>query len=243
MRRVTLTAIATIALAATVLGQEKKIAIRDGDFEATRLANPAEGAGDNFIICAGDNAPIKPAAAWTFVGSAPPKSNAFYAGISDLGVHNHGPEGRRENNILWLYIPENRPKASLSVTQQLTAAVQPKTKYTLKVKVAQSAHAEGKANMPNPDFPKLGDGVSTGDVFARLRVGTVATEMPGYVSSEVSEPPDNEWVTWTIVWQTAATEPLAGKKLVLEFFSTAEKHPRPVEVFFDDVELTTAPAE
>lgn len=217
------------------------IAIVNAGFESNLLSNPPMGQPDNFIVAAGEGATITAVPGWTFVAT---QIDTFtsYGGVSDLGVFNHSLEGPLDNNIAWLFINQGRRTGAMSVFQTLGDTLQNNTRYTLTLRVAQSAHAEGNQSLPDPNFPALGDGVSTGDVFARMRVGSTATAMPGFLPGEstVSIPPNNEWVNWTLSWQTGPNESLAGAPLVIELFNRANTQgsPLPVEVFFDDVTLS-----
>ena len=217
------------------------IAITNPGFESNVLANPTIGQNDNFIVSTGQGVTPVTVPGWTF-GYTQTTSFSAYGGISDLGVNNHTSEGTLDNNILWLFVEGNKQTASIYAYQTLADTVQLNTRYTLTLRVAQSAHAEGNAALPNPSFPALGNGVSTGDVFARLRAGDRNTAMPGFLaaSSVVSTPVDNGWVNWSLVWETGAVEALAGQALVLELYSQANTigSSAAVEVFFDDVALT-----
>lgn len=211
-------------------------------FESNVLANPGAGQSDNFVIAVGQGATVTAIPGWTFAATQTTTFSS-YGGVSDLATANHAPEGALDNNVLWLFVAANKDTATVTASQTLTDTIQPNTRYTLTARVAQSAHAEGNAALPNPTFPTLGNGASTGDVFARLRAGNLATPMPGLVSSTVSVPADDTWVNWTLVWETGAAEPLAGQPLVVELFHRAATIATnlPSEVFFDDVAVATAP--
>jgi hypothetical protein len=134
----------------------------------------------------------------------------------------------------------------MSVSQQLAGSfLENNTRYTLSLRVAQARREEGVESKPNPVFPALGDGVTTGDVFARLRVGSLATPMPGFQlgASSVSAAADDEWVNWTLTWQTGDAEPLAGQALFVQLFhqGTRPVGGLPAEVFFDDIAITAVP--
>lgn len=163
-----------------------------------------------------------------------------------MATPNHATEGLLDNNIAWLFLRATGVPASMSVSQQLAGgSLENNTLYTLSVRVAQARREEGVESKPNPVFPFLGDGVSSGDVFARLRVGSLATPMPGFqpATSSVSTVSDNEWVTWTLRWQTGAAEALVGQTLFVQLFhqGTRPTGGLPAEVFFDDVSVTSVP--
>ncbi|MGC4003913.1 MAG: PEP-CTERM sorting domain-containing protein [Pirellulales bacterium] len=65
--------------------------------------------------------------------------------------------------------------------------------------------------------------------------------MPGHLvaSSTFVAPNDDQWVDWTLVWETGANEPLAGGTLGIELFARAATTANnlPAEVFFDDLTL------
>jgi hypothetical protein len=216
------------------------ITILNPGFEGNILANPGVGQKDNFIVTAGEN--ITPVAVpnWTF-GYTQMTTFSAYAGVSDLAVGNHASEGAIDNNIAWFFIQENKQLATIFARQTLSATLANNTRYTLTVRVAQSAHAEGDPLLDNPIFPTLGNGVSTGDVFARLWVNNPTTAMPGFLAaaSIVSVPADDTWANWTLVWETGANEGLAGGTLGIELFNRANTigQTLPVEVFFDDLAL------
>jgi hypothetical protein len=213
-------------------------------FESNVLTNPGPGQIDNFVVAVGQGATLTNVPGWTFAAE---QLDTFtsYGGVSDLAAANHGPEGALDNNIAWFFINEARRTASVSATQTLGDGLQPGMRYTLSGRVAQSARAEGNPALDNPLFPTLGDGVSTGDVFLRLYVGAPGTALPGFVPglSSVSAPADNVWVSWTLTWETGATEPLAGMPLGVELFNRANTLALsvPVEVFFDDIALVATP--
>jgi len=219
----------------------RAVMIVNPGFESNILTNPSPGESDHFIVAVGQDAMITQVPGWTF-SAVQQDTYTSYGGVSDLGTANHGSEGLLDNNIAWLFINQGRRTGSVSVTQVLAETLQPNTRYTLTLRVAQSAHAEGNPALANPLFPTLGDGVSTGDVFARLFVGSVGTAMPGFLSglSSVSVPADDTWVTWTLVWETGAAESLAGTALGIELFNRADTRASnlPSEVFFDDLVLT-----
>ncbi len=216
------------------------IPITNPGFESNVLPNPSPGANDNFITAVGEGSVITTVPGWNFSAT---QVNSFtcYGGVSDLGIGNHAPDGLIDNNIAWLFINEGRQTGTISVEQLLSATLQNNTRYTLTARVAQAAHSEGNPALDNPVFPALGNGVSTGDVFARLYLGTPATPMPGFLSglSFVSVPADDTWVNWTLVWETAAAESLAGATLGIQLFNRANTSSLtvPVEVFFDDIAL------
>lgn len=217
------------------------IAITNADFEANILANPGA-QNDNFTVTTGQGATITPAPGWTF-GYNQIDNYSAYAGISDLAAANLSSEGALDNNIVWLFVAANKQTTSVWARQTLSATVELNTRYTLTLRVAQAARAEGNPSLPNPIFPTLGNGVDTGNVFARLRAGNATTAMPGFLSSasSVSAPGDHEWVNWTLVWETGASEALAGQALMIELFNTASSvGGLPVEVFYDDLVLTTS---
>lgn len=232
-----------LALAAALPAFADSVSITNPGFEANLLTNPEPGQFDNFIVAAGEGATITAVPGWTFHAT---QINTFtsYGGVSDLAVANHGPEGAIDNNIAWFFINEGRQTGSISARQTLAASLQNNTRYTLTLRVAQSAHAEGNPALDNPIFPTLGNGVNTGNVFARLWVNSVSTPMPGFLAgaSSVSIPGDDQWVNWTLVWETGAADALAGGTLGIELFNQANTQALsvPVEVFFDDVALTTA---
>lgn len=219
------------------------ISITNPGFESNVLANPGPGQFDNFIVAAGEGSTITAVPGWAFTAT---QINTFtsYGGVSDLAAANHAPEGAIDNNIAWLFINEGRQTGSVSARQTLAASLQNNTRYTLTLRVAQSAHAEGNPALDNPIFPTLGNGVNTGEVFARLWVNSASTAMPGFLAgaSSVSVPGDDTWVNWTLVWETGANESLAGGILGIELYNQANTQSLsvPVEVFFDDVALTTS---
>jgi hypothetical protein len=226
------------------LAEARDVPIMNAGFEGNLLPNPEPGAFDNFIFAAGQGVTLTPVPGWTFAAT---QLDGFtsYGGVSDLGIANHGPDGLLDNNIAWLFINEGRRAGSVSVTQLLGEPLQAATRYTLTLRVAQAAATEGNPALANPVFPVLGDGVSSGGVFARLYVGDPETAMPGFLPmlSTVIEPADNEWVNWTLVWETGAEEPLAGTALGIELHNRATtlSMSLPVEVFFDDIALTAVP--
>jgi hypothetical protein len=230
-----------VLLHITALTAARAVAIVNPGFESNPLTNPNPGEFDNFIVAVGQGQPLASVPGWTFTAM---QLDGFtsYGGVSDLGNANHGPDGLIDNNIAWLFINEGRRTASVSVTQILAETLQPNTRYTLTLRVAQSARAEGNPALDNPLFPTLGNGVSTGDVFARVYAGASGSTIPGFRSalSSVSEPADNAWVNWTLVWETGASEPLAGTALGIELFNRADTQALgvPVEVFFDDIALS-----
>lgn len=232
-----------LALAAALPVLADSIPITNPGFEANVLTNPAVGQKDNFIVAAGQDSTITAVPGWQFTATQVSPYTS-YGGVSDLAAANHGPEGSIDNNIAWFFINEGRQTGSISAQQSLAASLQNNTRYTLTLRVAQSAHAEGDPLLDNPLFPTLGNGVNTGNVFARLWVNSVATPMPGFLagSSSVSAPGDNEWVNWTLVWETGANELLAGGTLGIELYNQANTQSLsvPVEVFFDDVAITTS---
>ncbi len=221
------------------------VLITNPGFESNILANPGAGQNDNFITAVGQGVSVTSVPGWTF-STTQTSSFSSYAGVSDLAVGNHVPEGALDNNVAWFFIQEGKQTATLSANQTLGEALQNNTRYTLTARVAQSAHAEGNPAFKNPIFPTLGNGVDTGDVFARLWVNNSSTPMPGHIvaASSVSAPGDNLWVNWTLVWETGASEPLVGGTLGIELFSRANTvgYLNPVEVFFDDIALNTAAA-
>jgi hypothetical protein len=221
----------------------RAVVIVNPGFEGNLLSNPNPGESDNFIVAVGEGQALTAVPGWNFLAT---QLDTFtsYGGVSDLGIANHGPEGLLDNNIAWLFINSGRRTGSVSVTQTLGETLQPNTRYTLMLRVAQSAHAEGNPTLPDPPFPNLGDGVSTGDVFARLYLGSTNTAMPGFqlALSSVAVPANHEWVNWTLVWETGASESMAGMPIGIELFNRADtRSPNlPVEVFFDDIALTAA---
>jgi hypothetical protein len=216
------------------------VTIGNPGFEGNVLTNPSVGQNDNFIIAAGQGSTITTVPNWTFNASQL-DSFTSYGGVSDLATGNHAPEGAIDNNIAWLFIAEGKRLGSISARQTLGATLQLNTRYTLSLRVAQSAHAEGDITLDNPVFPNLGNGVNTGEVFARLWVNSVSTPMPGFLAaaSIVAVPADDQWVNWTLTWETGASEALAGGTLGIELYSQANTQSlsTPVEVFFDDVTL------
>jgi|GEM_PF-6930320 len=228
-----------VFLAATTAAQAAMI-VNPG-FESNLLANPNPSEFDNFIVAVGQEAVITQVPGWTF-SAVQQDSYTSYGGVSDLATANHGPEGSIDNNIAWLFINQGRRTASVSATQLLGETLQANTRYTLTLRVAQSARAEGNPALANPTFPVLGDGVTIGDVFARLFVGSTGTAMPGFqaLQSSISVPADNTWVNWTLVWETGSAEALAGTTLGIELFNRADTQATnlPAEVFFDDLMLT-----
>lgn len=222
------------------------LTINNPGFEANILANPAASGPDNFIGAAGQGVPHDSVPGWTFAAGSDPDSFTAYGGVSDLAVPNHATEGLLDNNIAWLFIRPTGVFGSMSVSQQLAGSLlENNTLYTLTLRVAQAAHEEGKPTLPNPVFPTLGDGVSTGNVFARLRVGSLATPMPGFLpaASIVSTVADDQWVDWTLKWQTGAAEPLAGQPLFVQLLhqGTRPTGGLAAEVFFDDLAITAVP--
>ena len=238
--------VAAVVLASSHRLSAAVVPILNPGFEANLLANPNPGQIDNFIVAAGQGATITAVPNWTFTASQQ-DSFTSYGGVSDLAIANHAPEGALDNNIAWLFIGEGKRLGSMSVRQTLAATLQENTRYTLTLRVAQSARAEGNPALDNPVFPNLGNGVSTGDVFARLWVNSPGTAMPGFLAlaSSVSVPADNTWVDWTLVWETGASEALEGGTLGIELYNQANTQAlsAPVEVFFDEVALdaTTVP--
>jgi hypothetical protein len=219
------------------------VAINNAGFETNVLSNPSPSGPDNFIGAAGQGTTPTAVPGWTFTAGSNPDSFTAYGGVSDLAVPNHATEGLLDNNIAWLFIRPTGVFGSMSVSQQLAGiSLENNTRYTLSIRVAQARREEGIESKPNPVFPALGDGVSTGNVFARLMVSGLATAMPGFLPalSVVSAPADNEWVTWTLNWQTGASESLAGQALSVQLLhqGTQAVGGLPAEVFFDDVAVT-----
>lgn len=222
------------------------LVVNNPGFEANVLANPPASGPDNFLGAAGQGTTPTAVPGWTFAAASNPDSFTAYGGVSDLATPNHAPEGLLDNNIAWLFLRPTGVAGSMSVSQQLAGSLlDNNTLYTLSLRVAQARREEGLESKPNPVFPTLGDGVSTGEVFARLRVGDLATPMPGFqpALSSVSTVADNEWVTWTLNWQTGAAEALAGQPLFVQLLhqGTRPTGGLPAEVFFDDVAVTAVP--
>jgi hypothetical protein len=236
--------LAFAALFCAGVSAARAVPITNPGFEGNVLANPAAGQPDNFINAVGQGATLVAVPGWTFT-AAQTDSFTSYGGVSDLGDFNHALDGPLDNNIAWLFINEGKQTGSVSVTQTLAQTLQNNTRYTLTARVAQSTNAEGKEPLDNPAFPTLGNGVNTGDVFARLYAGSPTTAMPGFLPalSVVSVPADDTWVTWTLTWETGANEALTGTPVGIELFNRANTSALavPVEVFFDDIALTAAP--
>lgn len=247
MRLFSIPLLALCALGSLSAAHGAALAVANPGFESNILANPTSPSGpDNFINAAGQGITPTAVPGWTFAAGSNPDSFTAYGGVSDLAIPNHAPEGALDNNIAWLFIRPTGVAGSMSVSQALAGSVlENETRYTLTLRVAQARREEGIESRPNPIFPTLGDGVTTGDVFARLRVGSLATPMPGFLpgSSSVSTVADNEWTTWTLMWQTGAAEPLAGQQLFVQLLhqGTRPTGGLPAEVFFDDVAVTAVP--
>jgi hypothetical protein len=94
-----------------------------------------------------------------------------------------------------------------------------------------------------PLFPNVGDGVSTGDVFARLLVdnsvlqdGSSLVAMPGFISNVTPTPASaGDIVNWTLTWTTGNSEALAGDALYVQLQATTVTG---AEVYWDNVGLT-----
>lgn len=174
---------------------------------------------------------------WTSLRN-PATGNGPFGGISDLGEENGPGQGSIENNIAWLLI-NNNFVANLSFVQTLSATIQTNTRYTLTLQAGEpGSFGNGQPRL----FPVLGNAVTTGDVFARLRAGTTATPFPGFVSSLVPPPPDGRFTNWTLIWETGPSEPLAGQPIVIELFNqrtTGTGNQR--EVFYDDIAIDASP--
>ncbi|MES2568992.1 MAG: hypothetical protein V4710_02930 [Verrucomicrobiota bacterium] len=215
-------------------------------FESNVLTNPSANGPDNFIGAAGQGITPVSVPGWTFATGSNPDTFTAYGGVSDLAIPNHGPEGLLDNNIAWLFIRPTGVFGRIIASQQLVgSALENNTLYTLSLRVAQARREEGIETKSNPVFPTLGDGVSTGDVFARLRVGDLNTSMPGFQPSAsiVSTVADDSWVNWRLTWQTGSAEPLAGQPLFVQLYhqGTRPTGGLPSEVFFDDIAVTAVP--
>jgi hypothetical protein len=123
------------------------------------------------------------------------------------------------------------PDPNTSVRQTLGITVANNSLYTLTVDVGADSYPDG-AGTSYP-LPPIGNGVSTGNLFTRLLANGGASPMPGFLSSNASVPSIGNFVTWTLVWQTGASEALAGTGIVVELAQNAE-----TEAYFDNVSLT-----
>jgi hypothetical protein len=128
---------------------------------------------------------------------------------------------------------------SSSVRQTLGVTLENNFRYTLTLDVGNNDAFGGGVFF----FPTLGDGVSTGNVFARLLANGGGSAMPGFLpgSSTVSIPAPGAFTPWTLVWQTGPSEPLAGTTLVVDLSVGGGDGTTPIEAFFDNVSLTSVP--
>jgi hypothetical protein len=197
---------------ALLIAQPAAAIVLNGNFEANTLAN----GGFQFPINNWTNAP------------------ANTIGLFDPDTNRMSSQGG-DNNTVVLYT------ANASLRQTLSVNLENLKTYTLTIQ----AGADSSMTGPNPTypFPALGNGVSTGNVLARLMANAGASAMPGFVPgmSSVSTPTLGNFTNWTLVWQTGASEPLAGTALVVDLRILTGLPGNNESAYFDNVALTVGP--
>jgi hypothetical protein len=147
-----------------------------------------------------------------------------------------------DNN--WLYQGTTASSASNSAKQNLSTPLADNTKYVLSVMT-------GFDTSTSYGYPAVGNGVSTGNVFARLLVDTSIAQdgsslvaMPGFVAGLSSTPAPashGSIVNWTLTWQTGPGEALAGDAIWVQLAMNASVAND--EVYWDNVSLVTSVPE
>ena len=195
-----------LALALTIASPARALIVENGDFETD--PNPSGFQGT--------------ATGWTLSSNA----GLFKPGSDRMSSQNGN------NDTVTTYTVGGVGGSARQTLQGITLANN--TRYTLTVDVgADSMMSAGHPQYPFPTT--LGNGVSTGDVFARLLANSGASAMPGFLpgSSTVTAPTPGDFTPWTLVWQTGANETFAGTPLVVDLSVLNNS------AYFDNVALTT----